>query len=456
MIKRTISGQIDKGDVNHNNRKFIASNVDKNRVKDNITIVKADIREVYHELFDEALKEFDARQTRKDRIIHDYREHIRHGRQEKEFYEVIFQVGNKDDTPVGSDAAKTATEILQEFTEGFIKRNPHLRVFNAVIHLDEATPHVHIDFVPFATGQKRGLSTRNTLSKALEQQGFKGEGKLETNTKKWIEREKQALSEVMLTRGIEWEQLGTHNEHLSVLDYKKQERQKELAAIEGKTHSAEWVLHQREYAIETAEAAIERLDGQFQEKREAVESITTDLAAKQSEIEQVTEELTAKTEELSETASQLAEQQALIAESAGKASQIKDINSIETKKTVFGGKITVAAADYDKVSTLAKKQIAAESHEKALNAQIKTLKEEKTQLTKEKEELQKANDAQKAEISQLKSIRERLNVESLKAEIEDWKKKYNRIMEFIESLNLKEQLEKFLHPIQTIKKHRSL
>ena len=74
MIKRTISGQIDKGDINHNNRKFIASNVDKNRVKDNITIVKDDIREVYHELFDEALKEFNDRQTRKDRIIHDYRD----------------------------------------------------------------------------------------------------------------------------------------------------------------------------------------------------------------------------------------------------------------------------------------------------------------------------------------------------------------------------------------------
>ena len=456
MIKRTISGQIDKGDVNHNNRKFIAENVDRTRVKDNITIVKDDIKQVYHELFDDALKEFNARQTRKDRIIHDYREHIRHGRQEKEFYEVIFQVGNMEDTPVGSDAAKTATEILREFTEGFIKRNPHLRVFNAVIHLDEATPHVHIDFVPFATGQKRGLSTRNTLSKALEQQGFKGESKLETNTKKWIESEKAALAEVMLTRGIEWEQLGTHNEHLSVLDYKKQERQKELAAIEDKTKSAEYVLHQREQIITDAEAVIERLDGQYQEKREAVESITTDLAAKQSEIEQVTEELTTKTKELSETASQLAEQQALIAESAGKASQIKDINSIETKKTVFGGKITVAVSDYDKVSALAKKQIAAESHEKALNAQIKTLKEEKTQLAKEKEELEQKNKEKDAEISQLKSIRERLNVESLKAEIEDWKKKYNKLMEFIESLNLKEQLEKFLHPIQNIKKHRSL
>ena len=448
MIKRTISGQIDKGDINHNNRKFIASNVDKSRVKDNITIVKDDIREVYHELFDDALKEFNARQTRKDRIIHDYREHIRHGRQEKEFYEVIFQVGNMDDTPVGSDAAKTATEILREFTEGFIKRNPHIRVFNAVIHLDEATPHVHIDFVPFATGQKRGLPTRNTLSKALEQQGFKGEGKLETNTKMWIEREKQELAAVMLTRGIEWEQLGTHNEHLSVLDYKKQEREKELKTLDSKAKSAEWVLNQREKLLSDIETTIDRLDGEYQEKRDTIESMDTEIAAKQSEVEQVNEELTA-------AADQLAEQKALIAESAGKASQIKDINSIETKKTVFGGKITIAADDYDKVSALAKKQIAAESHEKKLNEKISTLEQEKAQLTKEKEELQKKNDDQKKELDILKSIRERLNVEKLKSEIEEWKKKYNKLMEFIESLNLKEQLEKFLHPVQNIIKHKS-
>ena len=316
------------------------------------------------------------------------------------------------------------------------------------MNLDEATPHVHIDFVPFATGQKRGLPTRNTLSKALEQQGFKGEGKLETNTKMWIEREKQELAAVMLTRGIEWEQLGTHNEHLSVLDYKKQERQKELKDLDSKTKSAEWVLNQREKLLSDIETTIDRLDGEYQEKRDTIESMDTEIAAKQSEVEQVNEELTA-------AADQLAEQQALIAESAGKASQIKDINSIETKKTVFGGKITVSADDYDKVSALAKKQIAAESHEKKLNEKISTLEQEKAQLTKEKEELQKKNDEQAKEISFLKSVRERLNVEKLKSEIEEWKKKYNRLMEFIESLNLKEQLEKFLHPVQNIIKHKS-
>ena len=232
--KRSISGVIGKGDLYHNNRRFIAENVDRSRTQDNITIISEDVKSVYHELFDKSLAEHNSKQKRKDRIIKDYHDHIRHSRQEKEFHEVIFQIGNKDDTPCGSDIAKRATEALKQYAESFQQRNPHLRMFNAVIHLDEATPHIHIDFVPFATEQKRGLSTRVSLSKALEQQGFKSEGKLNTCSKLWIDREKQVLADIMKTLDIEWEQKGTHNEHLSVLDYKKKERKKEVAALENK------------------------------------------------------------------------------------------------------------------------------------------------------------------------------------------------------------------------------
>jgi len=232
--KRSISGVIGKGDLYHNNRRFVAENVDRSRTQDNITIIGEDIKSVYHELFDEALAEYDSKQKRKDRVIKDYHDHIRHSRQEKEFHEVIFQIGNKNDTPCGSDIAKKATEALKQYAESFQQRNPHLRMFNAVIHLDEATPHIHIDFVPFATEQKRGLSTRVSLSKALEQQGFKSEGKLNTCSKLWIENEKQVLADVMKTLDIEWESRGTHNEHLSVLDYKKKERKKEVVALENK------------------------------------------------------------------------------------------------------------------------------------------------------------------------------------------------------------------------------
>lgn len=232
IIKRTISGIIGKGDTYHNNRKIITENVDTQRISDNIIIKQDDIKSVYHVLFDKALSEYNAKQKRSDRVIKNYHEHIRHSRQEKEFHEVIFQIGNCENTAVGSETAKIATEILKQFAVDFENMNPHIKVFNSVIHLDEATPHLHIDFIPFATEQKRGLSTRVSLSKALEQQGFISEGKFNTCSKLWIDTEKQHLSELMLSRGIEWEQLGTENENLSVLNYKKQQRQKEVSFLE--------------------------------------------------------------------------------------------------------------------------------------------------------------------------------------------------------------------------------
>ena len=166
-IKRTISGRIDKGSIGHNNRKFIAPNVDKNRTHENIILVREDIQKTYHELFDKALEEYNAKQKRKDRRIKDYYEHISRSKQEKPFYELLFQIGNTEDTHCGTHEAELATKALSNFVVGFQKRNPHIRVFNAVIHLDEETPHVHIDFVPFATEQKRGLSTRNSLRSGL-------------------------------------------------------------------------------------------------------------------------------------------------------------------------------------------------------------------------------------------------------------------------------------------------
>ena len=117
--KRSISGVIGKGDLYHNNRRFVAENVDKSRISDNITIISEDVKTVYHELFDKSLAEYNSKQKRKDRIIKDYHDHIRHSRQEKEFHEVIFQIGNKDDTPCGSDIAVRATEALKQYAESF-------------------------------------------------------------------------------------------------------------------------------------------------------------------------------------------------------------------------------------------------------------------------------------------------------------------------------------------------
>ena len=231
-MKRTISAMRGKGSLSHNRRDFIAENVDSSRTPLNVEYRNEDIRAVYHELFDDALARYNEKQTRKDRVIDDYYEKIRTGKQEKLFEELIIQIGNKDDMNASSENGQLARQMLDEYMQSFQQRNPTLRVFSAHLHMDEATPHLHIDFIPFTTGSKRGLETRVSLKKALEALGFAGGTKSHTELNQWIGSEKQALASIMARHDIEWEQKGTHEEHLSVLDYKKQERSKEVAALE--------------------------------------------------------------------------------------------------------------------------------------------------------------------------------------------------------------------------------
>ena len=231
-MQRTISFQTGKGSYRHNNRTFTTENVDPERSRFNINYCNVSIRKIYHELFDEALEKYNAKLTRKDRQIKDYYKHIESGKQEKLFHEAIVQVGNKDDMSSTGEYAELAKTVLDEYFKGFQERNSHLKVFSAHLHMDEATPHLHIDFVPFTTGSKRGMETRVSLKKALEQQGFKGNGRGDTEWNRWALSEKKALARVMQRHGIEWEQKGIHEQHLSVLDYKKQERAKEVAELD--------------------------------------------------------------------------------------------------------------------------------------------------------------------------------------------------------------------------------
>ena len=231
-MKRTISAMVGKGSVNHNSRKFNARNTDPERSHLNITYCHENIKTVFHELFGEALKRYNDRQTRADRRIGDYYEKICSGKQEKPFHEIILQVGNKDDMSADSESGQLAAAVLDEYMRGFQERNPQLRVFSAHLHMDEATPHLHIDFVPFTTGSKRGLDTRVSLKQALAMQGFKGGTRGDTEWSQWVQSEKEQLAAVMERHGIEWEHKGTHEQHLSVMDFKKQEREKEVIALD--------------------------------------------------------------------------------------------------------------------------------------------------------------------------------------------------------------------------------
>ena len=203
-MKRTISAMVGKGSITHNNRDFIAENVDGERTKNNITYCNEKIQDVYHELFDEALQKYNEKQTRSDRVIADYYEKIRTGKQEKPFHEIILQIGDKDTMGAETENGELAKKILDRYMHDFEKRNPNLRVFSAHLHMDEATPHLHIDFIPFTTNSKRGLETRVSLKKALEAQGFIGGSRSDTEWNQWVASE-EVLSQIMLEHGIEWD-----------------------------------------------------------------------------------------------------------------------------------------------------------------------------------------------------------------------------------------------------------
>ncbi|HCW71449.1 MAG TPA: recombinase [Ruminococcaceae bacterium] len=241
------------GSVNHNSRKFKAANVDGERTHLNVDYCNGNIKKVYHKLFDEALKKYNDKQTRSDRKIKNYYDKICNSKQEKPFHEIILQIGNKEDMGAESENGQLAKQVLDEYFRGFQERNPQLRVFSAHLHMDEATPHIHIDFVPFTTGSKRGLETRVSLKQALAAQGFKGGSRGDTEWSQWVLSEKEQLAAVMERYGIEWEQKGTHEKHLSVLDYKKQQRTEEIERLESK-------ITDRQTEFETLSKRIENFD----------------------------------------------------------------------------------------------------------------------------------------------------------------------------------------------------
>ena len=211
-------------------------------------------------------KRYNDKQTRKDRKIDDYYEKIRSGKQEKLFHEVILQIGDKDNMGSETMEGQLAAKILDEYMKGFQERNPTLRVFAAHLHLDEATPHLHIDFIPYVTGSKRGLDTRVSLKQALSSLGFKGGSRSETELNQWVQSEKQKLAMVMRENEIEWDQKGTHEQHLSVLDYKKKVREQEVEELTEHKNLLEHDLHDISECVDE----IQKEKAQAEKERDAV------------------------------------------------------------------------------------------------------------------------------------------------------------------------------------------
>ena len=273
FIGTTISGMTGRGSIRHNNRSFSAANIDRSRTEQNVTYCNDDLKQVYHEIFDEALAAYNAKKKKTRDKITDYYEHIRQGKQEKLFHEAIFQIGNLEDCGCGSPGGERAAAALKEFAESFQERNPHLRVFNLVLHLDEATPHLHVDFIPVATEQSRGLSTRVSMKQALKQQGFVSLGRKQTEWNAWMEREKAALTEIAQAHEFEIISLGGGRPHMDLPEYRAAAQR--LEAVQEQVTAAEHDMAELEKQRKALQGTVRRL--------QAAEKVRVDLEAIQPE-----------------------------------------------------------------------------------------------------------------------------------------------------------------------------
>ena len=308
MSEKSISMCEGKGSLSHNNREFTAKNIDPSRTADNIVFVQQELGEAYHQLFDEAVEKYNARQKRKDRKIGDYFEHlfnrppgksfIVNANKQKCFYEHLVYIGTKKDSGIGTPDAEITKECLREYMEGFQERNPNFYVFNAVMHLDESTPHMHIDYIPIGHF-KNGLEVRNAKNKALEEMNF---GKDAKANNRWRLAEWDILKNICNAHGIE-------------ISEPKKSR--------GYSYTVE------EY-------------GEHQDRINALNAEIERLTAER-------DETVAEFEKLSK-----------------KKVNITEIESIEAKESMFGKKVTLIKEDYDKLSDTAKKYVAMEKNIKKL------------------------------------------------------------------------------------------
>lgn len=244
-LKRISFGQ-GKGSITHNNRTFITNNVDRNRIANNVTFISKPIDEVYEELFGGAVERYNVRQKRNDRKIHGtYYEHLFHCKpsnsvitatdKRKSFYEDVVQIGKMEDSGHGTEDFQLVADCLTEYMNGFQARNQNFHVFNAVLHMDEATPHLHIDYIPIGH-YKRGMDTQNGIAQALKEMGY-GDGK--QAIARWREKEVEVLNKICRQHGIEPLPPEKSRGTLEVAEYKEQRQKAEQLAVDNEKSQSE-------------------------------------------------------------------------------------------------------------------------------------------------------------------------------------------------------------------------
>lgn len=261
-----------KTNIKHNNRMMSQKEMDKNdhidheRSDENVYVVQKDLRKLYREEFNDSLEKYNTKQKRSDRKIKNYYEHIKSSKKTALQQEMIIQVGDKDDFSTVENREK-ANEILKDWFEGFEKRNPNLKIYNAVIHNDEASPHLHLNFVPVAEGYKRGLEKQVAFDKAIMQQDITLDKIRPFDD--WREKEVHFLEKLLNEHGMERKLVGT-NEYKDVNEYKeKKDLEKEISCLK------EQVSEKKNELLEVSEQLPQEINIKVKGKEKKTEVVKT-------------------------------------------------------------------------------------------------------------------------------------------------------------------------------------
>lgn len=262
--------------IKHNNRKLNEkemeknSHIDTNRSERNVDFTQKNLKEFYKEEFGEALENYNENQKRSDRKIKNYHDHIKKGKKTALQQEMIIQVGDKNDF-TSEEKRDEAVSILTEYYHDFQLRNPKLKVYNAVIHNDEASPHLHLNFVPVADGYKRGLEKQVSFDKAITQQ----DPTLDKVRpfQDWREKEASILTGKLQERGLARKFVGTNY-------YKDVNEFKEKMALEDEIKSLEMKVIERKNELSKFSENIPDEIKNIKVKKEAVTEVTQKMFGK--------------------------------------------------------------------------------------------------------------------------------------------------------------------------------
>lgn len=287
--------------IRHNNRELTEKefrsdahkHIQREKSKYNIQIFKRDIKDVYHELFDDALNAYNAKQKRKDRKIDDYYKHVQKSKNLDLQREFIVAVGNKADWErLSFEEKQEVGEALARYVRDFNERHDNMTIYNAIVHLDESgAPHAHFNVIPTATGYKNGLAVQPSFRKALEQEGFGPSGREQFKT--FRDAEVHRLHEFVHEIGIDRKAGQTNDikdmrEYKDAMEYIENRRSSQIVKIQQEEQAHEEKMRELNERLKQQEEKIQKRDEAFEASKRQQARI----------IKEMNDELVSKSEEL--------------------------------------------------------------------------------------------------------------------------------------------------------------